>query len=95
MTEEEYAERRAKRARAAVLFSKSDEFYEYILVGALSAIPRWRYARALEVKDREPGCAGTEDALQALLESTNGIIGGRMSYAGILLTAAGETQVLG
>ena len=84
-TEEQYADRCAKRTRAAALFSKSDEFYEDILVGALSAIPRWRYARAIEVKGREPGCARTEDSLQALLGSKKEIIGGRNALCEYLI----------
>ena len=76
-------------------FPKSEEFYDDIPIGARYAIHRWRYARVLEVKGRKPGRAKTEDALQAILESSREIISGGISYVSISLTAVGATQVLG
>ena len=77
VTEEEYAQRRAKRTRAAAQFARSEDSHDDIIVGSLSSIPRWRYASALDAKARNPGCARTEEALQELLESTKEIIGGK------------------
>ena len=77
MAEEEYKLRCAKRTRAAVQFSRSEDFYGDILIGSLSSIHRWRYASTLEAKDRRTSCARTSDALQALLRSTKEIVGGK------------------
>ena len=85
VTEEEYAERCVKRTKAVVSYSRSDEFYGEILIGSLSAIPRWRYARVLEVKGRDPGCARTQEALQALLESTKEVISGENALCEFLI----------
>ena len=72
-----YLERCAKRTRAVLDFSTSDEFYEHILLGSLSSIPRWRYAASLDAVDREPGTARSDKALMDLLDSTREIICGK------------------
>ena len=69
-----YLERCAKRTRAVLDFSRSDEFYEHILLGSLSSIPRWRCDAALDAVDREPGAARSDEALMDLLDSTRGIV---------------------
>ena len=70
-------ERCTNRTRAVLEFCRSDEFYEHILLGSLSSIPRWRYAAALDAVDREPGAARTEESLMDLLDSTREIISGK------------------
>ena len=72
----EYLDRCAKRTRSVVQFAGSEEFYESILVGPLSSIPRWKYARALEAKDIKEGVSRTAEASAALVESTSDIIRG-------------------
>ena len=72
----EYLDRCTKRTRSVVNFSKSEEFYENILIGSLSSIPRWRYARALADRKAGQGEPRTTNALSALFESTKTILKG-------------------
>ena len=78
-----------------VTYSKSDEFYEEIPIGSLSATTRWRYARALEVKDRAPGSARTQEERQALLESTKEAIGGENAICEFLINRDGSDAITG
>ena len=94
MSEEEYAERRAKRARAVVSYSGTEDFFEDILIASLSAIPRWRYARTLESIGRDQGSARTADSLRALLVSTREIIEGENSLCDHLINECGSQWVL-
>ena len=57
-------------------FSRSEEFYENILIGPLSSIPRWCYARKLESLNRAPETPRTTEALGALLGGKRGVIHG-------------------
>ena len=79
MGEVSYFERCANHARAVLDFSRSDDFYEHILMGPLSSIPGRRYSAALEAMGREPGAARSGDALMALLDGARGIIRGVIS----------------
>ena len=52
------------------------QFYESILIGSLSSIPRWRSSLALSDSTAEAGAPRATEALVALLESTRGIVSG-------------------
>ena len=58
-------------------FSRSEQFHEDILIGSLSSIPRWTYARTIEERECECSFQRTNKALEALLESSRKIITGR------------------
>ena len=87
--EEEYLDRCAKRTSAVLTFSRSEEFYEGILIGPLSSIPRWKYDRVIEAVGREGGFPRAADSLNALLESSRVIITGRNSTLGHFFNRGG------
>lgn len=93
MAEDEYKMRCAKRTRAVVQFSRSEDFFEGILIGSLSSIPRWRYAATLEAKGRKASCARTSDALQALLRSTRVILSGKNVLCEFLINRDSSHEV--
>ena len=76
MGAEEYLERCTQRTRSVVTFSRSEDFYENILIGSLSSIPRWKYARKLEEINHVEGKSRTAEASAVILESTRSIIKG-------------------
>ena len=47
-----------------------------LLVGALSSIPRWRFARKLEGRGEEPNTRRVPDSMEALSSSTTDILNG-------------------
>ena len=77
LEERKYAAKCSKRMQSVLTYVKGPEFFTDVCVGALSAIPRWHFARVLEVK----GAAGTSprlgNALVAYYESTCQITRGR------------------
>ena len=70
MGDEEYKGRCTKRTQSVLTFPRSEEFYESILIGSLSSIPRWEYARSVEEKECKDAFKRTDKALGALLESS-------------------------
>ena len=73
MNEEKYAERCSQRIQSVVEYVKGDAFYIHVCVGALSAIPRWRFARVLEVRSDEGITPRLGNALQDFYKSTSEI----------------------
>ena len=51
-------------------FVKTDVFPLEVSVGALSAVPRWRFARVLEAKGEDSSSPRLHDALLAMYKST-------------------------
>ena len=90
--EEEYLDRCAKRTSAVLTFSRSEEFYEGILIGPLSSIPRWKYDRVIEAAGREDGFPRTDDALNALLGISRGVISGRNPTVGHCVNRGGKSR---
>ena len=84
--EAEYLERCTKRTRPVANFPKSEEFYENILTGRPSSIPRWKYARTLEEAKSSENRPRTAESSAALLESTREIIKGVTSPLNFSLT---------
>ena len=75
-------------------FPRSEEFMGNILMGSLSSIPSWAYARKLEALNRDPKTPRTTDALGALLESTMGIIrGGNFTANHFIDRECGRTRL--
>ena len=58
-------------------FAKTEEFFTNISVGSLSAIPRWRFARVLEVKAGDSHSPRLGNALGAFYLSTCEIAQGK------------------
>ena len=57
-------------------YSRSESLTEELLVGSLSSIPRWRFARKLEGRGEEPITRRVPDAMDAFLRSSSEIITG-------------------
>ena len=91
--ETEYLGRCAKRTRSVVQFSRSDVFYESLLIGPPSSIPRWRYARTLEEKDKSHSRSRSADASAALVDSTRQIIKGGNYTVQHFVDRGGEIRI--
>ena len=76
MHEEVYASRCSKRLRSVLDFVKTDVFFLDVSVGALSAIPRWHFARVLEANDADSSSPRLQDAILAMYESACEIVRG-------------------
>ena len=77
MGSEEYKIRCTKRTQSVLEFSRSEKFHEDILIGSLSSIPRWVYARVIEGEEREDSYKRANRALEEFLESSREIINGQ------------------
>ena len=63
--------------QAVLTYVKGPKFFTDVCIGALSAIPRWHFARALEVKGGEGVTPRLGNALVTYYESTCEISRGR------------------
>ena len=57
-------------------YSRSEAFTEELLIGSLSSIPRWRFARKLEGLGEEPITRRVPDAMESFIRSSSEIITG-------------------
>ena len=73
LNEEKYAERCTKRMQSVRAYISSNTFYSDICVGALSAIPRWKFAQKLESRGDEGCSKRLTKALTAFYEETRAI----------------------
>lgn len=68
-----------------LMYSRSQGFTEELLVGSLSSIPRWRFARKLEGCGDEANVRRVPEAMDAFRESTVKILSGSNTIAEFLV----------
>ena len=96
MGELRYAAKCSKRTQSVLAFVKEPEFSTGVCVGALSAVPRRRFARALEVKGEAATSPRLGNALAAFYHPTCEISRGRNQLAEHLVNrepTAGEIRL--
>ena len=94
LNEETYAERCSKRIRSVLEYVKEEAFYTDVCVGALSAIPRWRFARTLETREDDSITPRLGNALKAFHSSTAEITRGRNVLAEHLVNRESSADIL-
>ena len=80
--------------QSVLSYVKDPKFFIDVCVGALSCIPRWRFARVLEVKEGEGVTPRLGNALAAYYDSTSDIARGRNELVEHLVNREPEEGVL-
>ena len=76
MDEEKCAIRCIKRMRPVLEYTEAETFGIDVCAGSLSSTPRWRFARALEVRETDGTSPRLGNALLPFYESTRNITRG-------------------
>ena len=76
LDEQKYASRCSKRMESVLSYVKEAKFFNDVCAGALSAIPRWKFARVLEAKGSDGISPRLGKAISAFFKSTRTIICG-------------------
>ena len=76
---------RRSQSLASLMYSRGDAFKEELLIGALSSVPRLRFARALEGRGEGPTVRRVPDAMGAIRGSSREILTGPHTVTGFLL----------